>query len=830
MSIFSQFFIKRNVLAALAVIAACSCAFAVEKKNYELMDYGPYLSASIMSDPNPEFDATTGHFTLHNKSVRCDVSPRGYAIRLSDDWNAGIVFEADSMRMTAGWIGAPMKILGIIGKGDHGPTITLGTKPMFVTPFAPGWADKNGSFKEPRADSIPPLPPPGSLPADWAKYKGLYLHENKVIVSYTVGACRVLESPALEKSGELNAITRTFTLGASDVPQSIMVFESMELIEHKEEKSVEVEKTVTKADGKKEKVKEQVKKTITTAKEAPAKGSVENGIAHAGNLFAGLVGAPAGVAFEYVQENGQLHIKLPARTAPLTFKLAIASGTDAAAFSALLKASPAPIELMPLTKGGPSRWNAVVETKGELAAPSETDAYVVDKLTIPYKNPYNSWMRTGAFDFFSDGSRAAVTTWSGDVWIVSGIDEKLEHLKWKRFATGLHQPLGLKIVDDAIYVVGHDQITRLHDLNNDGEADFYECFNNNWELTTAFHAFCFDLHTDPEGNFVFAFGSPVRNGGRGFQTITKDHGTIIKISKDGSKKETYATGLRAPNGMCVSPTGQITIGDNEGSWVPTSPLHWVKKGDFLGVADSAHGAKVEQPKPLLWLSHNTGIDNSCGGQVWVTSDKWGPYKGELLHMSYGTSSLFIVMPQEVNGQMQGGAVKIPVRFTSSAMRARFNAQDGQLYIVGLKGWQSNAIADGGFDRVRYTGKTVHLPRSFKTTANGATVTYSTKLDPSFANDAQNFAVEAWNYKWTSDYGSPEVPLSAGSADPAKKKSGHDTFEVKSAKLLEDGKTVFLEIPDIKPCMQIKVTSKLKGADGIDMKSDIYGTIYNLPAE
>ena len=54
-------------------------------------------------------------------------------------------------------------------------------------------------------------------------------------------------------------------------------------------------------------------------------------------------------------------------------------------------------------------------------------------------------MRIGAFDFFADGKSAAVCTWDGDVWIVTGITmSQLQKVKWKRFATGLHEPLGLK--------------------------------------------------------------------------------------------------------------------------------------------------------------------------------------------------------------------------------------------------------------------------------------------------------------------------------------------------------------------------------------------------
>jgi glucose/arabinose dehydrogenase len=176
-----------------------------------------------------------------------------------------------------------------------------------------------------------------------------------------------------------------------------------------------------------------------------------------------------------------------------------------------------PVDLLAATRGGPALWKQTLETKGRLGTPSATDpnaaAYVVDTIEPPFKNPWNSWIRFGGFDFFPDGKSAALCTWSGDVWVVSGIDERLEKLTWKRFAAGLFQPLGLKVVDGKVYVHGRDQITRLHDLNNDGEADFYESFNNDLMVTPGFHEFNFDLHTDPEGNFYFAKAGPVNPGG-----------------------------------------------------------------------------------------------------------------------------------------------------------------------------------------------------------------------------------------------------------------------------------------------------------------------------
>ncbi len=388
----------------------------------------------------------------------------------------------------------------------------------------------------------------------------------------------------------------------------------------------------------------------------------------------GLGGAPAGAKLE--AQDGRVMLTLPASTAPATFKISLWQGAKASAekVTSSLQSKPQIADLSSLTKGGPARFAQTVETQGVLS--TKADPYVVDTITIPFENPYNSKMRLGGMDFFKDGHRAAVSTWNGDVWVVSGIDEKLDHVVWKRVASGMFQTLGLKIVDDVIYVLGRDQITRLHDLNGDGEADFYENFNNDSQVTGGFHEFAFDLQTDTEGNFYYGRGGPVNGGGRGFMKQSDNSGCILKVSKDGSKFEVFATGTRAPNGLGAGPDGEITNGDNEGSWVPSSRVNFVHKGDFLGVSDTSH----MDPKPdnygnpVIWLPHNgesghPSMDNSCGGQAFVTSDKWGPYKGDLLHLSYGTCSLFHVMYEKVGNVYQGAFTRFPLSFESGTMRA-----------------------------------------------------------------------------------------------------------------------------------------------------------------
>ena len=470
-------------------------------------------------------------------------------------------------------------------------------------------------------------------------------------------------------------------------------------------------------------------------------------------------------------------------------------------------------DLASLTKGGLPRWTEPVKTQLK-RAPDGNAPYVVDTLAEPVPNPWSAQTFFGGFDFLPDG-RAAICTFHGDVWIVSGLQEN--ELTWKRFATGLFQPLGLKVVDGKIYVTSRDQLTRLHDLNNDGEADFYECFNNDTVVTENYHEFCLDLHTDAAGNFYYAKGAPWPPDSR----PSPHHGCLFKVSPDGSKLEVYATGFRAPNGLGMGPNGEITTSDNEGHYMPASKLNWVKQGGFYGMVQTAH--RTPNPttfdQPICWLPKN--MDNSGGGQVWVTSDKWGPLKNHMLFMSYGRATLLHVMHEKVDGEIQAAMTQFPFRFTSGVMRGRFNPQDGQLYVCGLRGWQTDGLRNGGFYRVRYTGKPVSMAGEIHALKQGLQITFTSPLDETSATALDSYSMEQWNYKWTSDYGSPEFSV----LDPAQKK--HDPVAIRSVKLLPDKKTIFLEIPEIRPVNQYKLKVKITAADGSPISQDIYGTIHRL---
>ncbi|MCA9271108.1 MAG: hypothetical protein KDA41_21650, partial [Planctomycetales bacterium] len=187
--------------------------------------------------------------------------------------------------------------------------------------------------------------------------------------------------------------------------------------------------------------------------------------------------------------------------------------------------------------------------------------------------------------------------------------------------------------------------------------------------------------------------------------------------------------------------------------------------------------------------------------------------------------LYLVMAEPKGDLMQGGVTKFPLRFTSSAMRARFNARDGQLYVSGLRGWQTNAATNGGIDRVRFTGRPVYMPKELRVKKNGVEIEFTCPLDPGSAADPDNYAVKGSDVRWTHDYGSGDYAAGQRDIDPSKWKAGSTEFFVDDAKLLSDGKTVFLTIADLQPVHQMNIKINVEAADGTPVKTDIWNTIH-----
>jgi len=687
---------------------------------------------------------------------------KGLSIRLGDKQEATVCYDTEHMKVRAAWkdgfLGFTPARFGLIS-----PPV-IGGKPQFVAAQGSGWLQAK------------------------AAYTGLHLNGERVVLSYQVtpdgkaDAVVVTETPWLVSADGISAFTRTLELGPSSVPLTMQL-----------------------ADASKVELRREGGRDVAFL-------SIDD---KASALTAAItLAADAGI--KLVAEKGTVAITVPAHRTPLRFTVLIASVAEAdlGKFAVLagkeeLKGEAA-FDFKKGTQAGPARWTAPIVTKGQVSG--EAGPYVVDTIVLPFDNPYKALFFVGGHDFFANGD-AALCTVHGDVWRVSGVDRKLDKLTWKRFATGLFQPLGLKIVDDKVHVLGRDQITRLHDQNGDGEADYYENFCNLMRTSSGGHDYTTCLETDSAGNFVL---------------MTAQDG-VVRVSKDGRKIETVASGFRNPNGMGMGPGDIVTVAPQEGQWTPASHIAEVRPGSYHGFGGPR--VKADRPlgydPPLCWIPRRN--DNSSGGQVWVEGKRWGPLEGQMLHLSYGQCRVLLTLREKletpaVGGSafVQGGTVDLPPVFTSGVMRGRFSPHDGQLYVSGLRGWTTAAIHDGCLQRLRYTGKPVDLPVGVRTMKNGLAITFSRPLDRQEAEDPDNFHVQQWNYLYSEKYGSAEYKLS----NP--KQEGRDEAEVVSTTLLDE-RTVFIEIPDLKPAMQTAIGYTLKAKDGAALRHRINYTIHATSA-
>lgn len=473
-------------------------------------------------------------------------------------------------------------------------------------------------------------------------------------------------------------------------------------------------------------------------------------------------------------------------------------------------------------RGDSAQWPETMITNVRIG--SQTP-YAIDTIDLPVDNPWKAPIYCGDHDFFPDGS-ALVCTMQGDVWHVSGfsagsIDAGLpQKATWRRFAAGLHQALGIKIDRDGIFVLGRDQLTRLHDTNDDGEADFYECYSRAFETSSGGHDYICGLQRDREGNFFTASG----NQG------------LLRISSNGQRADIIAAGFRNPDGLGIYPDGVVTVPCSEGEWTPSSMICAVTPPGSQPTVEATREANLDgirffgyrgtqyvkrpiaRPElPMVYLPR--GLDNSAGGQVFVDSQRWGPLAGLMVHFSFGTGSHFLLLRDQVGDQLQGAVVPLEGQFDSGTHRGRFSPHDGQLYVSGMAGWGAYTSEPGCFQRVRYTGAPVVMPIGFHLHENGIAIRFSEKLDRSISEQPREHFAQAWNYRYGPAYGSAEYSAAHYGM------RGHDQLRIAAARVLNDDRTLFLDLPDLERCNQLH----LQVASGPNRRHDIFATCNALDA-
>jgi hypothetical protein len=758
------------------------------------MDKGPFWGCSMRVPPS-----------LGNKEG--PYAARGLVLRLGDKGEAAVLFDRARMQLCAAWLGGieiPARRYGLI---EHPKPVG---KIVFSTPSRPVCDDPRYH------DGVKSRWAP--LPKGWAHYDGIFRCGARSVLSYRVDWTNVLEMPWIAQSAGQTAITRTLEIARRPYRADKVEIHVMSSPLAKRRQVAGIDLVLCEEKG-------EVFAAALAPADAPVKQSEVKFVFKADDVFVGIEKSEGDVRFQVMLWRG------PAKELERFVELARKAGPaeDLAALTSREKKEPA--------AKAPSSDKPII-TVGQLAS-SKNGGFAVDTLTLPYENPHRSIHYLTGLGFLGDG-RIAVSTIYGDVWIVSGVDEKLGRLTWNRFASGMYQPLGLAIQhEDARYrdfglfgvrgktpricILERGQITELEDRDGDGQADFYRNYYNGWDETGAGHAYDTALKLGPDGSFYFFKGQCSERDCR-------ESGSLVRVLPNGWQHETFATGFRHPIGLGIDPVlGTLTGGDQQGNWMPATRIDQYRRGGFYGDMRTHHRDKppTDYDKPICWLPQY--VDNSAGGQIWVPRGTWGPLAGGLLHLSWGRCTVHWLMREAIDGHgpdavLQGGVVRLPIpKLLSGPITGAFNPQDGHLYVVGLHGWQTSGEKDGCLQRIRYTGAKLNMPLELNARKDGLLVRFSDPLDAAAAEDVKNYSIEQWNYRYSEQYGSDHWSV----ADPGR--MGHDAVKIASAAASADGRSVLLKIPGIKPVMQMKLAYRLKARDGTPVEDVIHHTIHKLGA-
>lgn len=747
-----------GAVACFLLVVSCSAAEPVASKAE-----APW--ADFVETNFPFFSSVLDGRKLGPDLPADNLTPRGLILNLGHECWA--CFDTDLLRMSAVWSGKGVSGVSMsqLSYHDAGAKATEGQEdlprivgvPWLANGIYPGWQTGDRfSLTDPRE----PGPDPkemgrGPLDASAGRFKAIRLTQGGAVLEYEVAGAPVQEwvEARLEKGGPV--VQRSFRL--ERVPQPLWL---------------------------------SLGRRATT-------GTAKLGVSLVSDAFRGEP-----VASYSEGQDGLLLVRVSPSEKPVEFRVAVGLSADVKSWARRGRKADAP----PIT-----RWPQTSSTHGVLASAKEP--YVVDNIPVPFENPWKRNIRFADLGFFRDG-RAAAVTFDGDVWIISGLKGDLKDVKWRRFASGLHEPLGLCIRDDEVFVFDRNGIWRLRDTDGNGEADVHEMFSNAFTQTAETREFADGIRLAPDGSFVIA------KGGIMMSTLGKHNGSVLRISPDGKSSTVLGWGLRGPFIGVHPKTGLVTASDQQGHYVPTTPLHIIRDHQFYGFL-SRLLPKEQYPapiaEPLTWIPYP--INPSGAGQVWLTDARMGPLSDALIHLGYYRPEIFLVLLNQRTPRWQAAVLSLTRNLEFAPLNGAVNPIDGQLYVIGMQIWGTVAKQITGLARLRYTGAPSTLPREVVPMDKGILLRFDVRLDESKATDPANFSVERWNYARTFNYGSPHFKLDGS--------KGQDSLTPSSAYLSRDGKSVFIGISDLKPVMQMRVGWALAVRSGATFEQNAYFTPHQL---
>lgn len=387
-------------------------------------------------------------------------------------------------------------------------------------------------------------------------------------------------------------------------------------------------------------------------------------------------------------------------------------------------------------------------------------------------------LEVGGLALLPDG-RPIVSTRRGDIWIVEGAyDSPAFKARYARFASGLHEPLGLAARMEggtpAVYCVQRGELTRLVDTNADGAADAYQTFSDAWGVSGNYHEFAFGPKFDRDGNawvtlnvgFCAALG----------KSIVPYRGWAIRVAPDGTATP-WCDGLRSPNGIGEFSDGAMFYLDNQGDYVGTNRMSQLVRGAFMGHPAglrwregwSQGGAMPPVQPATIWFPYRK-MGQSAADFLLLPPDTpeaapFGVFAGQVFVGDQTDCLVNRCFIEKVKGRdgvelYQGACFPFRRGLQCGVNRLAWG-KDGSMFVGQTdRGWGSIGRARFGLERLDWTGRIPLEIREMRARPDGFDLTFTSDVDRASAGNAASYSMTSYTYEYHEPYGSDEMETRA----------------------------------------------------------------------
>ena len=377
---------------------------------------------------------------------------------------------------------------------------------------------------------------------------------------------------------------------------------------------------------------------------------------------------------------------------------------------------------------------------------------------------------------FTDDNRLGVSTRHGEIWLID--NPQSSQPTFSRYASGLHEPLGLAYRNGAFYTTQRAELTKLTDTNSDGKADEYRTIYT-WPLSGNYHEYSYGPLFLPDGDMLVTLNLSWIGEGA---SLAKWRGWMLKISEEGEMTP-IATGLRSPAGFGFNVDGDVFYAENQGDWIASGRITHLEPGDFAGNPaglkwsdDPASPIKMKRDYfpdsvglmydfaknfanlklPTVWFPHTIMGISTSDIVADTTAGAFGPFAGQLLVGDQGHSKIMRVFLEKVNGEYQGACFPFREGFASGLLRMRWGP-DNALYVgMTSRGWASTGPDIYGLQRLSWTGKTPFEIKAMRAQSNGFELEFTQPVDEATAARPESYALTSFTYRYHRTYGSPII--------------------------------------------------------------------------